>query len=857
MKSQKRLLHKALGFLLTCFTIFSLTAQASLSSETHVLENINSQVYLPIVVHALAPIIPNTTKILTEDINQSLVSISDDNGVLTFAQTNPDLAALKAGDIIASEVTELTPNGLLRQVTNISTVGDQLIVTTIPSTIENAVQQGTISINHHKLSPDDVQSQNSLPGVTLLNSGLTTENNFKSNEDVFFIEMDDVILVDLDDDPSTIDDQIKAKGTIEFSTEVDFNLTVQNNKLQNLYFVQNMNEVANLEIFAGIDEPVITKEREIAHYYLDKNPIVVSIGVFPVVIIPKLSIVVGIDGSVHVGVTTGVSQNASLSAGLKYADKSWHPIADFSNSFEYHLPSLSTGIEIKGYAGAKLELLFYRVAGPSAEIDLGLKLEADLFTTPWWKLYGILEVPVGVSIEVLGRSIVDYQEVVISYKKLLAEAGTNNGMTTLVSKASDGTQGNGWTESPSISADGRYIAFSSDSNNLVPFDVDNVQDIFVHDRLIGQTKIVSIASDGTQGNSNSWHPSISSNGRYVAFTSAADNLVNDDINLHPDVFIHDQVTGITKRVSIASDGTQAHGDSGSPDISEDGRYIAFVSSANNLTPDPGNLYGGDVYVHDQLLGQTILVSATLDGRQSDSGYAPSISADGQFITFYSFANNLTLNDVNGWDVFLYSQTTNDIVKVSTALDGTLANGPSTEPSISGNGRFIAFYSEATNLVSGDNNNLEDIFVFDRLLNTTKLVSINSVGAQANRPSYFPKISDNGQYIAFITAASNLSNADTNGYADVYVYDQINKETNLISVNSDGIQGNEGSWSSFTPAISATGRFIAFSSMSTNLISNDLNGGLPDIFLRERLSYMSNIGELIIYEASQAAKVCCT
>lgn len=849
MKSHLRSLYKIPGYLLACLIVFSVTAKASPSSETHNLEQINSQIYLPIVIHSLTPIIPDTTKVLTDDINQSLVSISDDNAILTFAQTDPNLATLNVGDIIASEVTDLTPSGFLRQVTNISTVGDQLIVTTIPSTIEDAVQQGTVSIDSHKLSPNDVKSQSSLPGVTLLNSNSASKNNSQPREDVFFIEIDDVILVDLDNDPNTIDDQIKAEGTIEFSTEFNFSLTVKNNQLQDLYFLQKTTEVASLEIFAGIDKPVIKEEREIARYYLDNHPVVVFIGAFPVVIIPKLSIVVGIDGSVSIGITTGVSQNATLYAGLEYANKSWHPISNFSNSFEYKLPTLSTGIDLKGYAGTKLDLLLYRIGGPSAEIDVGLKLEADLFAIPWWKLYGILEVPIGTTVEVLGRNLVDYQAVLIGYKTLLADANSNNGVTTLVSKASDGTQGNGGGESATISADGRYIAFESTSNNLVNSDTNNASDVFVHDRLTGQTKIVSIASDGTKGVSASYNPSISADGRYIAFSSYSDNLVGDDINNNVDVFVHDQITGLTKRVSIASDGTQGHGNSGEADISGDGRYITFVSDANNLTSNPGSLSGVDVYVHDQLLGQTILVSVTLDGWQSGSGRAPSISSDGQHIAFYSIANNLALNDRGDskWDIFLYSQATNNIIKVSTTSDGISADGDSREPSISSDGRFITFQSGSTSLVPSDNNNFEDIFVFDRLLNTTKRVSINSAGDQANKPSYSPEISDNGQYITFITAAGNLSNADTNGYGDVYVYDQITQQTTLISVNSDGVQGNEGSWSSFPPAISANGRFIAFGSTSTNLINNDQNGGQSDIFLRERSSYMLNIDKPFIDE----------
>jgi Tol biopolymer transport system component len=218
----------------------------------------------------------------------------------------------------------------------------------------------------------------------------------------------------------------------------------------------------------------------------------------------------------------------------------------------------------------------------------------------------------------------------------------------LVSVASDGTQGNSHSVSPSISADGRYVAFSSLASNLVPGDTNGKQDIFVHDRLTGQTTRVSVASDGTQGNGDSDFASISADGRYVAFSSLASNLVAGDTNGTWDVFVHDRLTGQTTRVSVASDGTQGNEDSIGVEISADGRYVAFTSLASNLVA--GDTNGTwDVFVHDRLTGQTTRVSVASDGTEGNghSLYGLSISADGRYVAFASVASNLVSGDANG------------------------------------------------------------------------------------------------------------------------------------------------------------------------------------------------------------------
>jgi Tol biopolymer transport system component len=230
------------------------------------------------------------------------------------------------------------------------------------------------------------------------------------------------------------------------------------------------------------------------------------------------------------------------------------------------------------------------------------------------------------------------------------------GTTTCVSVASDGSQGNDGSYSPSISADGRYVAFDSDASNLVSGDTNSESDVFVHDRQTGETTRVSVASDGEQGNEDSWYPSISADGRHVAFGSSASNLVGGDTNSEYDVFVHDRQAGQTTRVSVASDGGQGNDRSEEFSISADGRYVVFDSAASNLVGcDTNDVW--DIFVHDRQAGQTTRVSAASDGSQgnSDSG-GSSISADGRYVVFDSAASNLVGGDTNGnWDVFVHDR----------------------------------------------------------------------------------------------------------------------------------------------------------------------------------------------------------
>ncbi len=219
--------------------------------------------------------------------------------------------------------------------------------------------------------------------------------------------------------------------------------------------------------------------------------------------------------------------------------------------------------------------------------------------------------------------------------------------TERVSVDSGGAQGNDWSQWPSISADGRYVAFGSNANNLVSGDTNASNDVFVHDRQSGATERVSIDSLGAQGNDVSGSSSISADGRYVAFSSSATNLVSGDTNgWMPDVFVHDRQNGTTERVSIDSLGVQGNDGSHNPSISADGRYVAFFSYANTLVSGDTN-FTSDVFVRDRQSGTTKRVSIDSLGAQASwHSYFPSTSADGRYVAFYSFANNLVSGDTN-------------------------------------------------------------------------------------------------------------------------------------------------------------------------------------------------------------------
>lgn len=405
--------------------------------------------------------------------------------------------------------------------------------------------------------------------------------------------------------------------------------------------------------------------------------------------------------------------------------------------------------------------------------------------------------------------------------------------TTRISVSSSGQQSDDLSDNPSISADGRYTAFESRATNLVGNDTNKATDIFVYDRLSRQTTRVSVSSDGTQGNKNSTFPTISPDGRYIAFASDATNLVPNDTNKTSDIFVHDRISGQTVRVSVDSNGIEGNRSSAlRPAVSNNGELIAFQSEATNLVPNDTNRRT-DIFVHNRLTKQTERVSISTAGRQGNStSIEPSISGDGRYVAFASFSTNLAqVNDSNrAYDVFVHDRQTNVTRRVSVATDGTEANGSSRIPAISFHGRHVAFESKATNLVTNDTNNIQDVFVHDLQDSSTTRASISSTGQQANyQTAKRPPISAIGRFVAYQTIATNLVGGDTNAQVDIFVRDRTDRQTTRASISTNGVQGNS---TSYSPAISANGQFVAFTSASVTLADGDTNREF-DIYLHDR------------------------
>jgi Tol biopolymer transport system component len=404
--------------------------------------------------------------------------------------------------------------------------------------------------------------------------------------------------------------------------------------------------------------------------------------------------------------------------------------------------------------------------------------------------------------------------------------------TQRVSVNSAGAQASGSSDSPGISANGRLVVFASSSSDLVAGDTNGVSDIFLRDRKTHNTARVSVSSTGAQadGGSYAYPTTTSRDGRYVAFTSTATNLVSGDTNGQPDIFVRDRKLHKTRRVSVSSAGAQANEYSSEPLISGDGGAVIFQSNASNLVAGDTNGQQ-DIFVRNLKTHKTTRVSVGSTGTQSDGpSFHPTISADGHLVGFASNGTNLVKGDANTTtDVFIRNLKTHKTKLVSVSSSGVRGDSFSQEPSISADGRYVGFVSGSGNLVSGDTNGRADIFLRDLKAHRTKRVSVGSSGVQANGGSFLidPSVSAHGEFVVFVSAASNLVPGDTNAVTDDFARDVANNKTRRLSVSSTGAQGNG---SSLDPSITPDGRFVSFQSSASNLVTGDTNGQ-DDAFVR--------------------------
>ena len=420
---------------------------------------------------------------------------------------------------------------------------------------------------------------------------------------------------------------------------------------------------------------------------------------------------------------------------------------------------------------------------------------------------------------------------------LLACATASGQITKRQSVDSSGAQGNGGSSSPSISADRRWVVFTSESTNLSAGDSNGLWDVFVRDRTNGTTECVSVDPSGAPGNGHSGMDTgsylASADGRFVGFHSSASNLVAGDANGKADAFVRDRQTGTTELVSVDGLENRANDDSTPYSISADGRYVAFLSFATNLAP--GAIGNGELYVRDRQLGTTECVSVDSSGALgNDHSQSAILTPDGRFVVFSSLATNLVAGDTNGiLDIFLRDRQTSTTERISLNSFGIQANGICFWPRASADGRYVAFTSNASNLAGADSPppfGFFDVFVRDRQTGSTELVSANLSGQVGNSHSVFASITADGRYVAFASEASDLLPilVDTNGKEDVFLRDRQTGTTQRVGLSTGGAQPNE---NCFIPSITGDGVCIAFQANATNLVPLDTNG-MMDVFVRD-------------------------
>lgn len=471
------------------------------------------------------------------------------------------------------------------------------------------------------------------------------------------------------------------------------------------------------------------------------------------------------------------------------------------------------------------------------------------------------------------------------------------GRTARVSEKADGAVANDYAFQPTLSADGRYVAFTSTALNLGADPSSEVRcpggglscsDIFVKDHRTGAVTKVSVASDGTAGNASSDRPALSADGRFVIFRSAATNLVADDTNFVDDVFVHDRdrdEDGVfdeagqieTIRVSVAGDGTPLQaGDrlADWPSISPDGRYVAFASDSSDLVPNDTN-GAFDVFLRDLQAQTTERISVAMDGGDGDAraslmGFPSSISEGGRYIAFFSDSANLVPGDTNhnnplmlgdrrastvaGFDVFVRDRQKNETIRMSVAGDGSEMQGifeGAFQGSMSADGRFVAFSTNiGTRLVPQDSNATSDIFVRDRDADedgifdepdgvATRRVSVASDGSEATGSSTHPVMAADGGHVAFLSAAEDLVDDDHNQHNDVFVHDLQTGITDRASVTSAGTELDA---DAAAPSISGDGRFASFWTLATNLPGRPTRD-YDIVYLRDR-GVSPDIGEVV-------------
>lgn len=379
--------------------------------------------------------------------------------------------------------------------------------------------------------------------------------------------------------------------------------------------------------------------------------------------------------------------------------------------------------------------------------------------------------------------------------------------------------GNIWEE-------GRYVAFVSSAKGLDGSSGKHRQ-VFWRDRNTGITKMISIAPNGEEGNGDSFAPAMDINGRRVAFESYSSNLSAGDANGVRDVFYWDAITGNVIRVSSGPGGTDANAESFEPTFSGGGDLIAFTSSASNLTPGVEGTSTPNVYRNYLLENSITLISMDYKTQKAVGGSKPSYSGDGTRLAFYSYASTLVPGDNNNlWDIFLYERN-KPLKRISlTSAGGERNQGTESmsrivAPSISLNGRYVAFATTATNMVPEDNNNAQDVFVVDVESGAVVRASVGTTGAEGDADSPVGQgekiaINYDGKWVAFTTKATNLGTLPDN----IVMHKMTNGENRAITSVKGSYAG--------VPCMSRKGSYVVFG-MGTRLDTRFASSGIFSMY----------------------------
>jgi Tol biopolymer transport system component len=409
-------------------------------------------------------------------------------------------------------------------------------------------------------------------------------------------------------------------------------------------------------------------------------------------------------------------------------------------------------------------------------------------------------------------------------------ANADPGELIRLSVNTNGTQADYASSLPSISANGDVIAFASDATNLVEDEIDWSPQVYVRNMITGKTSIVSKNSFGEILDGPSTNPSISADGRYIVYESLATNIIDNDTNGYSDIFVYDTLTDTTSRISLGQLGDQAvGGDSTYPAISANGRFIAYMSEATNLFDQDFNS-ASDIFVYDAIDNTTTAVSVYWEEDHFQTipfnSYSPSISSDGRYVAYWYFTGSYLLSTVEIRD--LEMETTKRI-EIMWQGEDYIYDVPISEPSISGDGKLVAFIAHRLDK-NLDKIGYIEVIIYDLNSDEHKLISSTYDGSFSDGDSILPTISLDNRFVVFQSGASNLVHQDENNTGDIFMYDLKFNKLAIISRNTLEVQGN--SFSSH-PVVSQDGSFVVFDSYATNLIESDTNSTC-DVFRKEIL-----------------------